>query len=153
MKDFASQHRADGRVEGWAEALLLVLEARGVVVSEEVRRRITGCADLERLENWVRQVAAAGSADDLFNGWLSDFFTDCAMTVDDYEWKSDFALRHRAVGRSEGLAEALLMTLETRGITVSEEVRRRITGCGDLERLENWVRRATTADSAEELFD
>jgi hypothetical protein len=61
-----AEGEARGLAEGEAKALLLILAARGVVVSEEVRGRIVGCADLDRLELWVRRAVTAESTDDLF---------------------------------------------------------------------------------------
>ena len=58
----------------------------------------------------------------------------------------------RAEGLAEGLAEGVLALLESRGIAVDTTARRRITGCTDLHRLGEWVRRAATVDSAAELF-
>lgn len=54
-----------GRAEGKAEAVLSVLEARGVEVSEEDRRRILSCTDLPTLDRWLRQVATAAAAAEL----------------------------------------------------------------------------------------
>jgi hypothetical protein len=53
---------------------------------------------------------------------------------------------------AEGEAKGVLLILETRGIEVTEEQRQRITGCGDPEQLEAWIRRAVTVTSADELF-
>lgn len=79
------------------------------------------------------------------------------MTTGTYEWRSDFARRHRAQGRAEGKAEgeakAVLAVLEARGLTISDDARVRVTGCTDLDQLDNWVRRAATATSADDLFE
>ncbi len=82
------------------------------------------------------------------------------MTLEGYEWKSDFAKKHRAEGRAEGLAEAraegaaraVLIVLEARGITVSGETRQRITSCMDTDQLERWAKRSALVDKAEDLF-
>ncbi|MFC8075229.1 hypothetical protein ACFUN8_06785 [Streptomyces sp. NPDC057307] len=62
----------------------------------------------------------------------------------------------RDVGLAEGRAQqgvrSVLRVLEVRGIAVSDEVRERISGCGDVELLERWMDRALTAGSAEEIF-
>ncbi|WP_329035089.1 hypothetical protein OIE71_20515 [Streptomyces sp. NBC_01725] len=58
----------------------------------------------------------------------------------------------QAEGRAESRAEDILFILELRGIAVSEDVRGRITGCGDNETLLGWLARALTAPSAEGLF-
>jgi post-segregation antitoxin (ccd killing protein) len=57
--------RAEGRVEGRAEeaarALLTVLRARGLAVSEAFRDRILAEKDPERLERWLEKAAVASS--------------------------------------------------------------------------------------------
>jgi hypothetical protein len=55
-----------GRAEGEARAVLAVLEARGIGVTDEVRARITGCRDLDQLDGWVRRAVTVDSAHDLF---------------------------------------------------------------------------------------
>jgi hypothetical protein len=57
-----------------------------------------------------------------------------------------------AKGRTEGRAEDVLKVLETRGIAVSEQLRDEILRCHDLDRLDLWLRRATLASSAGEVF-
>lgn len=46
-----------GEARGKAEAVLTVLAARGLVVSEEERRRVLACADLPTLERWLARAA------------------------------------------------------------------------------------------------
>ncbi|MGI8333983.1 hypothetical protein ACRYCC_28870 [Actinomadura scrupuli] len=74
------------------------------------------------------------------------------MKLDTYEWKSDFALEHIAMGKAEGEARSVLLFLAARGIEVSDEARDRITSCTDLDQLDRWVQSAATIDTAEELF-
>jgi hypothetical protein len=69
-----------------------------------------------------------------------------------YEFQSDFAKRHRAEGRAEGEAQAILTVLEARGIAVSNAERERILASTDLDVLERWLRKALTAASTDELF-
>ncbi|TDC47423.1 hypothetical protein E1281_26275 [Actinomadura sp. KC345] len=76
--DFAKTHRAEGRAEGRAQgraegevkgeikALLLMLEARGVVLSAGVRGRIESCTDPDRIERWIQRAATVERAEDLF---------------------------------------------------------------------------------------
>ncbi|MFE1370217.1 hypothetical protein ACFW7L_00835, partial [Streptomyces pharetrae] len=56
----------EGKAEGKAESLLAVLEARGLFVSEEVRRRVLGCADLGLLDEWLVRAVRVERAGDLF---------------------------------------------------------------------------------------
>lgn len=55
-------------------------------------------------------------------------------------------------GRAEEAARGVLTVLRVRGIAVSDDVRARITAERDVERLENWLERATLAASLEEVF-
>ncbi len=58
--------RSDGKVEGKADAILEVLDARGLGVSEEQRRRILACDDMGQLSAWLRRVATVTDASALF---------------------------------------------------------------------------------------
>ncbi len=79
------------------------------------------------------------------------------MAVDLSFYKSYIAEEIRDEGRAEGearrAAKDLLAVLAERGIDIPEEARQRITGCGDLEILDRWHRRAVTAPTAEEIFE
>ncbi len=55
-----------GRTEGKSTAVLAVLEARGLAVSDAQRERILGTFDLETLDHWVRRAVTVDSADALF---------------------------------------------------------------------------------------
>ena len=75
VRRFVLQGRAEGRVEGLAEgkvegkaaAVLAVLDARGITVSDDTRDRITGCANLAQLDLWIRRAATVESIDALFD--------------------------------------------------------------------------------------
>ena len=56
--------RVEGRVEGRREALLTLLEARGLAVTPALRARVGACVDLARLERWIVRAATAQSAAD-----------------------------------------------------------------------------------------
>jgi hypothetical protein len=64
-KKYVAQGRTEGRVEGRAEeaarAVLTVLRARGLAVSDAVRERILSQKDPERLERWLEKAAVAAS--------------------------------------------------------------------------------------------
>jgi hypothetical protein len=49
-------------------------------------------------------------------------------------------------------SKMLLLILDRRGITISEEARERIRTCTDIAVLESWADRAFTVTSADELF-
>ena len=62
----ADSYRAEGRVEGVARAVLAVFEARGVLVPDDVRRRIEACEDPEELERWHRRAVVARLPTEIF---------------------------------------------------------------------------------------
>jgi len=47
----------------------------------------------------------------------------------------------------------LLTVLRARGMGVTEEHEQRILACADIEVLDEWLRRAATVASTEQLFD
>jgi len=104
----------------------------------------------------------------LYHDYAASLFSDVASTlleeivkIDDYVWQSDFAIKHRSQGKAEGKAEgkvegeakALLTVLRARKLCVSDQVRQRIMDCTDLDQLDRWLERATTVDTADQLFD
>ncbi|MEV7807179.1 hypothetical protein AB0O28_29960 [Microbispora sp. NPDC088329] len=60
------QGREEGRAEGEIEAILAVLDARGLEIPSEARERINRCSDLHILGKWIRRAATATSVDDIF---------------------------------------------------------------------------------------
>lgn len=79
------------------------------------------------------------------------------MTVTDHGYKSEFVNRildeGRTEGRTEGLAESVLLVLDGRGVTVSDDVRARVTACTDSDELAGWLRRAGVVERVDQLFD
>ncbi|SDD97805.1 hypothetical protein SAMN05216505_114109 [Streptomyces prasinopilosus] len=83
------------------------------------------------------------------------------MAVDLSFYKSPLSEEIREGGREKGRAEGaarraaedVLDILEVRGIDIPDAVRERVTGCGDLEILRHWHRRAVTAPTAAEIFE
>ncbi|MFF8094572.1 hypothetical protein [Streptomyces sp. NPDC016675] len=71
------------------------------------------------------------------------------MAVDLSFHKSYISGEIRDEGRAQGGAEALLIVLEQRGLDISDDVRGRITACGDADVLRRWLRRAVTVSAAE----
>lgn len=59
--------RAEGKVEEAAKVTLMVLAARSVCVSPEVRARIIGCGDLAQLEAWAERAAVVSTAAELLD--------------------------------------------------------------------------------------
>ncbi|MEV1248519.1 hypothetical protein ACIBO2_06445 [Nonomuraea sp. NPDC050022] len=74
------------------------------------------------------------------------------MSAKTYRYQSEFAQQLRAEGHIEGEAKMLLLILDRRGITLSEEARERIRTCTDIAVLESWADRAFTVTTADELF-
>ncbi|MFD6096179.1 hypothetical protein ACFVWN_22910 [Nocardiopsis flavescens] len=99
------------------------------------------------------------------------------MSVETYEWQSDFARKYvglgkeqgreqgreegreqgraegREQGREEGIAGSVLRVLHKRGLTVTDDARTRINSCGDLDTLNTWLDRALDITRTEDLFD
>ncbi|URM99224.1 hypothetical protein LUW76_35595 [Actinomadura madurae] len=70
--DFTLKHiaeakaKAEGRVEGGIEVLLIVLEAKGFTIEGDLRRRITACQEFRQFRIRVRRAATARTLDDIF---------------------------------------------------------------------------------------
>jgi hypothetical protein len=62
-----AEGRAAGKSEGRAEAVLAVLEARGIEVPAAARARIVECSDPDQLGSWIRLAATAESVHALFD--------------------------------------------------------------------------------------
>ena len=60
-----AEGRAEGEAKGTAEAILKVLEARGIAVSQAQREEISRCSDLARLSRWVARASLATSAEEV----------------------------------------------------------------------------------------
>ena len=95
------------------------------------------------------------------------------MAAGKYEYQSDFAKTHQALGRAEGealgraegealgiakgealgRAEAVLGFLGARGLIVSEQDQARVLACTDSDTLDRWIRKAATITSIDALFE
>ncbi|PWI07109.1 hypothetical protein DIZ27_29635 [Streptomyces sp. NWU339] len=62
----AQNLRAEGKAEGKADDILLLLERREVELSEAERERILGCPDLDTLSLWFVRAITATSAAEVF---------------------------------------------------------------------------------------
>lgn len=58
--------RDEGRAQGRAEGILLVLETRGIDVPHEIRERITTCDNPDLLRRWLTRAVTAPSAEAIF---------------------------------------------------------------------------------------
>ena len=64
LGEIADVLEAEGKAEGEARALLRVLAARGLTVTEAQRERVLACRDLDTLDRWLERAVTAMSADD-----------------------------------------------------------------------------------------
>ncbi|MEH0575951.1 hypothetical protein [Streptomyces sp. B21-108] len=60
------EFRDEGRAQRGAEDIVLVLEARGLDIADEVRERVTGCDDPDLLRHWLTRAVTVGSAEEIF---------------------------------------------------------------------------------------
>ena len=86
------------------------------------------------------------------------------MQMEDWKPRSDWGKRFlaevkdeakaecRAELRVEGRVENILDMLDARGLALDPPLRQRITACTDLDVLTQWLRRAATVASVEEVF-
>ncbi|MBF8185877.1 hypothetical protein ITP53_08995 [Nonomuraea sp. K274] len=66
MGEYSQSLIDQGKAEGEAKAVLLVLGSRGVSVGDRDRERIVSCTDLAILEGWVERAAFVTSVEELF---------------------------------------------------------------------------------------
>jgi hypothetical protein len=60
--------KAEGKVVGKAEAVLLVLEGRGLAVTPAQRKQVLACTDAAMLDAWLRGAATTSGATALLAG-------------------------------------------------------------------------------------
>jgi len=61
-----AQNRADGKAEGRAEAVIVLLTARGIAVDSATRARILAERDPPRIDRWIVRAASCAQAAALF---------------------------------------------------------------------------------------
>ncbi len=99
----------------------------------------------ERMAAWIRQVAMdpdkipEGPAAKMLRNWVA-------------QAEEQGQAKGRAEGEAKGRVDALLAIFEARGLPLSEAERSRITACTDHTRLQEWIQRAVTAESAAEAL-
>ena len=74
------------------------------------------------------------------------------MDIRNYEFKSEFAKKHRAEGARTARVADLLAFLDARGLAVSEAERETIAACTDDATLTRWIRKAATVATVAEVF-
>ena len=60
--------RAEGALAGLRDALVALLEARGVAASDTLRARLRACDDVATLKRWLARAVTARRADDVLEG-------------------------------------------------------------------------------------
>ncbi len=63
-----AEGEARGRAEGEAQALIRVLSARGLAVSDEERQRILACQDTDLLARWIERSVIVARTEEIFGG-------------------------------------------------------------------------------------
>ncbi|WP_431996265.1 hypothetical protein [Streptomyces fungicidicus] len=66
MAEGKAEGEAEGEARGEAKGVLRVLEVRGLPLTDDVRQRIAGCTDLDRLNDWLDRSGTVERAEDLF---------------------------------------------------------------------------------------
>ncbi len=69
-----------------------------------------------------------------------------------YPYQTSLKADWMSEGIAQGEAKAIMLFLEARGIALSARGRERITTCTDEQQLTEWITRAATATSEEDLF-
>jgi hypothetical protein len=59
LADLKAEGRMEGKAEGESNALLIIIESRGLTITEDQRRRIENCQDLNELNSWLKLAATA----------------------------------------------------------------------------------------------
>jgi hypothetical protein len=65
MRKLTAEAEERGEARGEGQAVLTVLDARGVQVPPAVREQILACTDLAQLDTWLRRAVTATTADDV----------------------------------------------------------------------------------------
>lgn len=58
--------RIDTRIKDRVEAILRILDVRGIDIPDTDRERIAACADLDTLDTWFDRAVTAGTSEELF---------------------------------------------------------------------------------------
>ncbi|WP_344125663.1 hypothetical protein [Luedemannella flava] len=63
--DGVAQGEAQGEARGEALAVLKVLDARGIEISDAARAQIAECTAVDQIDLWLRRVATVASVEEL----------------------------------------------------------------------------------------
>ena len=95
-------------------------------------------------------VGAANADDAVARALLAKSNPVIASAVD--EGRAEGKAQGRAEGKAEGKAEAALAVARARGLEVTQDIETRILDCRDPDRLDDLLRRAANATTADDLF-
>lgn len=117
---------------------------------------LRGCVDLEDERSVLYSDFVRSALSEAARVLLEE-----VMQIRDYEFQSEFARKHIALGKAEGKAEGetaaraqdIILVLEARGLPLSEQQRERILSSRDGKQLQDWLVRAATADTVDALFE
>ncbi|MED7926742.1 hypothetical protein SMD20_20975 [Nonomuraea sp. LP-02] len=62
-----AEGKVEGKAEGEANAIILILQGRGIPVPDKMRGQILACTDEDTLDAWVLRALTIESAEDLFD--------------------------------------------------------------------------------------
>jgi hypothetical protein len=68
IHELEARGEARGKAEGKAEALLTILSARGLTVTDAQRAVVLGCTVDATLDRWIRAAVTAARVDELLAG-------------------------------------------------------------------------------------
>jgi hypothetical protein len=68
QSDIARNFVAEGKLLAKAQAVVAVLQARGIALTEALRQRILDCKDMAILDQWLMRAAVANDASEVFEG-------------------------------------------------------------------------------------
>jgi hypothetical protein len=60
-----AEGKAEGEAKGKAESLMMILQQRRLVMTDEQRRQILSCTDVAHLDRWLTRVLSVASVDEL----------------------------------------------------------------------------------------
>jgi hypothetical protein len=146
---------------GWqvsAELAVLAVLTGALDLGDAATRRLVLRAiarlDAERREIYTRLIRATAPAavrralEELMATVFRDEFIDGLLD----QGRAEGEARGEERGRAQGEAAMVLRVLTARGFTVTDDIRRRVQACTDLEQIEAWGDRAATAKSLDEIF-
>ena len=142
LKYGKTSYLTDRFVPAWANSIRALLEQpKGFVELDTILYYlfiVNPNTDIQTLENAMQQYAGSDAA-------------SAVITAGD-RLRAEGREEGREEGRQEGLARAVLRLLEARGFAVADTTRVRIEQCSDLQKLEQWLCRAPTVATADEIF-